>query len=76
MAIVRNIQNGDLYRFHGGLTFENLRTGVKGEMPEDKAREFLKINVEATALINEHPMIAELIKTLNLKMEKDGVASV
>lgn len=44
MAIVRNIQNGDLYRFHGGLTFENLRTGVKGEMPEDKAREFLKIN--------------------------------
>ena len=70
MAIVRNIQNGDLYRFFGGNTYMNLRTGVKGEMPPDIAQQVLKINLEATEIINKFPIVEDLIKTLNLKFDK------
>jgi hypothetical protein len=65
--ICRNVQNNDYYEFLGGNTFRNLRTGKSGDVGEEKAKEVLKINVEATAIINEYPIVRELIQRLNLK---------
>lgn len=72
--ICRNVQNQDFYEFLGGNTFRNLRTGKSGEVDESKAAEVLKFNIEMTTLINEFPMVEELIKRLNLK--HDGVLRV
>jgi hypothetical protein len=68
--ICRNIQTNDLYAYQGGNSFKNLRTGVTGELEEEKAREFLKVNMEATTILNEYPIVQDLIQQLNLKMEK------
>lgn len=70
MAIVRNIQNNILYRYLGENKYRNLITLQEGEVPEEKAREILKINVEATYILNEFPEIENLINKLNLKIEK------
>jgi hypothetical protein len=69
MAICRNIQNNDLYRFLGGNRFRNLRTGKEGEVSDELAQSTLKINLEATALINENQLLEEMIKVLNLKFD-------
>lgn len=67
--ICRNIQTNDLYAYQGENNFKNLRTGAEGSLEEDKAREFLRMNVEATQIINNYPIVAELIQKLNLKIE-------
>lgn len=71
MAICRNIQNNDLYRYLGENKFRNLRTGNEGVLEDENAREVLKINVEATVIINEYPIIEDLIKKLNLKFDNN-----
>jgi hypothetical protein len=70
IAIVRNIQTNDLYKFNGGNSYTNLRTGVSGEIKEELAQKILKINMEATTIISEFPMVGELINKLNLKIQK------
>ena len=35
MAIVRNIQNNNLYRYLGDNKYRNIMTGVEGEIDED-----------------------------------------
>lgn len=71
LAIVRHKTTNFLYEFLGGNRFRNIATGVEGEVPDDVAQRSFAINLEATALIGEYPMICDLIKVLNLKMEKD-----
>ncbi len=69
MAIVRNIQNDDLYRYLGENKFVNLRTGNEGVVDDEKAREIFKINLDATGILNEYPEVENLIKALNLKYD-------
>lgn len=71
MAIVRNIQTNDLYRFHGGNKFTNLRTGVSGDIPTEIAQSVLKINLEATEIFNEYPEVEKMIGVLGLKFEQE-----
>lgn len=68
--VCRNVQTGDLYEYQGGTRFKNLRTGKEGELKKEDAEKFLKENVDASAIINEYPIVAELIQKLNLVMEK------
>lgn len=70
IPIVRNIKNSNLYKYLGENKYENVRTGVSGEIPEETARESLRFNLEATTILNEYPEIQNLIKRLNLKFEK------
>lgn len=70
MAIVRNIKNNDLYRYLGDNIFRNIRTSKEGFIADELARDILKINVEATQIIEEYPEVEKLISTLNLKFEK------
>lgn len=70
MSICRNIQNNDLYRYLGNDVYQNLRTGNTGKIEPEMAQKVLKINLEATELINENPILEDLIKSLNLKFDK------
>lgn len=70
MAILRNIQNNNLYKYLGENKYRNLLTGVEGEISEEVARKIFKINVEMTVLCAEYPIIEETIKALQLRMDK------
>ncbi len=76
MAIVRNIENNDLYEYLGENKFQNLRTKRGGIVDEEKARKVFRVNLEATEIINEHPIVKELISKLGLKFIKDEVGSL
>ncbi len=69
-AILRNIQNGNIYRHIKDNLYRNLSTGAEGEIPPETATKFLKLNVEASLMLNKHPNIEVLINKLNLKFEK------
>ena len=72
MAIVRNIQNNNLYRYLGGNTYRNIMTGVEGEIDEAVARRIFKINLELTDLCENFPNIEIMINKLKLKSDKNG----
>lgn len=71
--ILRNINNNEAYEFLGGNKYRNLRTGKEGEVPEEKAKDVFKFNIEATEIINEYPEVENLIRTLNLKFDVSGL---
>ena len=68
-AIVRNIQNDDLYYYQGNNKFMNIRTGKDGKVETEIAQKIFKINAEMTMLVNEHPIVLDLIRRLNLKYD-------
>lgn len=70
MAICRNIENGDLYRYFGENKFKNIRTGKEGVVSDEVAKKVFRINLEATEMLNEFPEIENLIHALDLKLEK------
>jgi|TARA_R110000868_G_scaffold22005_2_gene90799 hypothetical protein len=72
MAIVRNIQNNNLYRYLGGNTYRNIMTGVEGEIDEAVASRIFKINLELTDLCENFPNIEIMINKLKLKSDKNG----
>ncbi len=72
MAIVRNIQNNNLYRYLGGNTYRNIMTGVEGEIDEVVASRIFKINLELTDLCENFPNIEIMINKLKLKSDKNG----
>lgn len=65
--VVRNIKNDDLYFYEGENKFENIRTGLKGSVSDTAAQKTFLINVEATEILNEFPLVAEMISRLDLK---------
>lgn len=67
--VVRNVQTDHLYFYLGNDEFENIITGNKGIVGEDKADKVFKFNVEATQMINDNPVIADLIRSLKLKLD-------
>lgn len=73
MAIVRNIQNNNLYRYLGDNKYRNIMTGVEGEIDEAVAARIFKINLELTELCEEFPNIEKMIYQLKLKIDKDGI---
>jgi hypothetical protein len=69
--VVRNVQNNDAYFYNGNNQFENIRSGGSGMVDDDTAGRVFKINVAATEIINEYPIIAEMIQKLNLKFNNN-----
>lgn len=68
-AIVRNVQNNDLYEAHGNNKYTNLRTGASGEISEEIAKRVFAINLAATALIHKYPLIKTFIQKCQLKVD-------
>lgn len=65
-AVVRNIQNNQLYKYIGGKTYVNMITGKSGEVADDVAKRIFKINLSATDILNRYPFVELLIKELEL----------
>lgn len=74
--ICRNIQNNDLYYFNGGNEFENIRTGKKGEVSDELAAKVFRFHPALSNIINENPVVADMIKRLNLKLESNELVGV
>lgn len=66
-AVVRNVKSNELYFHLGGNEFENIRTGKTGTVTDEIALTIFKINIDATNIINNYPMVEKLIKCLGLK---------
>ena len=66
IAIVRNIKTNDIYQYKGENIFVNLRTGVSGFVPTEKAQAAFRINIPLTEMINNNPEILSLITKLKL----------
>lgn len=69
-AIVRHVRTNDLYSYNGDNNYTNLRTQVSGVIDEEIARKSFVINVEMTVMIAEYPVVSDLIKQLQLKIDK------
>jgi hypothetical protein len=59
-----------IYKFKGGLEFENIVTGNKGEVTEETANKVFFMEPELSQLCNEYPLVESLIKALDLKISK------
>lgn len=68
-GVCRNIQSGDYYRHIKENIYRNLRTGAEGEIEPETAQRILKINYDATMLMNQYPMIEIMVERLKLKGE-------
>jgi hypothetical protein len=68
--IVRNIKTNDLYQYEGENKFTNLRTGKSGVVSDEVARKSFVVNVEATSMFDEFPIVKEMVQRLNLKFQK------
>lgn len=69
-AVVRNIQNNQLYKYVGGKTYINIMTGKSGEVDDGVAKRIFKINLPSTDILNKYPIVEELIKKLELVIEQ------
>jgi hypothetical protein len=71
--VVRNVNTQDIYFYHGENEFENMRTKKRGVVTDTAAQKTFLINLTASEMINEYPLIAELINKLELKYDVLGV---
>jgi len=69
MVVLRNIQNNQLYGHLGGNKYINIMTGAEGEVSEDMAKKIFKINLQATKMLNDFPVIQTLITELGLTID-------
>jgi hypothetical protein len=67
---VRHKTTNDLYQYFGQNRFKNLRTGVEGSVSDEVAQRCFVINLDATEILHYHPIVEDLIRTLNLKFDK------
>lgn len=67
--VVRSVKTKDLYFYNGGNEFTNIRTKVSGKVTDLAAQKTFKISPEMSILLNDYPMVAELINRLDLTTE-------
>lgn len=70
--VVRNIRTEDIYFYNGGNNFTNIRTGITGRVSDIAASKTFKISPELSILLNDYPLIAELINKADLTIEPLG----
>lgn len=74
-AVLRNYGNpdspnyNDIYMHMDGDVYKNLRTLKEGTISPELVCKVLKINVNASFLINEYPMISEMVHRLGLRLD-------
>ena len=67
--VVRNKKTQDVYFYEGENTFTNIRTGIGGKVSDAAAQKTFSISPELSILLNEYPLIAELINKADLTTE-------
>lgn len=68
--VVRNVNTKDIYFYNGNNEFTNIRTNVTGKVSDAAAQKTFKINPELSIMLNEYPLIAELINKTQMMIEK------
>ncbi len=71
-AILRSVHPdslNDIYRHIEGNTFKNLTTSIEGNLTDGQARKSLRINTDATLMLNKYHNIEVMINKLKLKIE-------
>jgi len=72
--IVRHKKSSIPYEYVGENKFVNLVTKKEGVVDDEKAREVFAINVEASQLFHEFPILKELVHHLKLKIDHEVVS--
>ena len=72
--VVRNITNDLFYFYLGNDEYENIITGTKGMVDEQKARTVFRFNIEATKIFNEFTDVVQMVRQLKLK--SDGISGL
>lgn len=67
--IVRHKKTNVLYQYNGENSFTNLQSGVTGVVTDAAAKKTFAINLEATEILNEYPIVKDAIQALKLKIE-------
>ena len=68
--VVTNIQNNVLYVSYGNNKYQNLSTGVSGEIDKNISGRIFRFNPEATYFYNTSELFGEMVRRLNLKIDK------
>ena len=63
--------NGEIYFSYGSNQYMNIRTGVSGQIDEKISSKIFAPNVEATYFWNEWEGFGDMVRRLNLKIDKD-----
>ncbi len=61
-------RDGRLYKFLGGDQYENVMTGVTGEIAADVAAKNLVFCMFESQMVHDYPLVLDLIRQLNLKI--------
>lgn len=73
IAVVTS-NNNSIYQFkgeeNGKNKFENLTKGGTGLLSDEEAKRMFTIPVRLNVIVNENPLVLELIKRLNLSYQK------
>lgn len=69
MVILSHKKTGIPYKHISDNVFSNLHTGRQGDVSDELAAKIFIVNVPATAIIAENPIIEKLISRLKLKIE-------
>jgi len=67
---VRHKKSNVPYEYKGQNKFVNLLTGKEGEVDEEMASKVFVINVEASQICYEFPLVKQMISNLKLVFEK------
>lgn len=70
--VVRHKKTNSMYFFKGDNIFQNIITNVEGIVSDKIAQEIFAVNLDATRLINENPLLQTLIEKLELKIVPNG----
>ena len=68
-VVVRHKKTNCVYLYLGQNIFRNVHTGVEGSVSDEVAQRSFNINLDATELFNEHPLLHDLVRVLNLKFD-------
>ena len=68
--VVTNTQNNVLYLSYGNGNYQNLSTGISGQIDEKISSKIFAPNVEATYFYNEWEGFGDMVRRLNLKIDK------
>lgn len=64
-----NPKTGDVYKKEKGITYSNLRTGIKGEITKELADKNFESCVGLSELISEFPLVELFINKIGLKIK-------
>lgn len=67
VVLCQRKSNGDIYVYHSDNTWENLKSGLRGKIEDEKVKNLLVGKLVLTEMANKNPLIIELLKIKDSK---------